>query len=170
MVHFIYGTRLKTLSPFWFISRASEALMLLSWVLTGGYQFDLLLLLEGPESHWACQGVPDHMENPHFFFRTVSKNSLMDVAVDQQYPQVLPAGSLFVPRNTARRAQAEAGSLEPPWLRCCSCSVSRTFLQVETEPAQYKVQSQPTNLVKFTPQSLVQPYLYSFLVFLLSQF
>ena len=41
--------------------------------------------------------------------------------MDQQYPQVLPTGPWLLPGNTAGGAWVEAGSLEPSWLRCCSC-------------------------------------------------
>lgn len=60
----------------------------------------------------------------------------LDIAIDQQYPQVLPTVPQLLPGNTAGGAWAEAGGLEPSWLRCCSCSVSRTSLQAVREPAQ----------------------------------
>lgn len=122
----------------------------------GEYQFDPLLLSEGPQSHWALPRSPGSRgkPNPHFLFVAVSENPQ---DVDQQHPQVLPTGTWFIPGNTARRAQAEAEGLEPSWPKCCSCSVSRTSLEVVREPAQYKVQNQPTDLHnKFTLQSLVQ--------------
>ena len=61
----------------------------------------------------------------------------MDIAIDQQYPQVLPTGPRLIPGNTAGGARAEAGGLEPTWLSCCSYSISRTSLQAVSEPAQY---------------------------------
>lgn len=122
----------------------------------GEYQFDPLLLLEGPQSHWALPRSPRSCRKPnlHFLFMAVSENPQ---DVDQQLPQVLPTGTWLIPGNTARRPQAEAGGLEPSWPKCCSCLVSRTSLEVAREPAQYKVLSQPTDLCnKVTLQSLVQ--------------
>lgn len=84
-----------------------------------------------------------------FSSRLYQKIPKTDVAVDQQYPQVLPTGTQFIPGNLTRRAQAQAGGLEPSWLRCfsCSCKVSRTSLEMVKEPAQQK-QSLLTSLCK----------------------
>lgn len=80
----------------------------------------------------------------------------MDVVADQQQPQVLSAGTQFVPGNTAGRVQAEAGGLEPSWPRCCFCSVSGTSSEVK-EPAQQKAKAGLQGPVKLAPpQSLVQ--------------
>ena len=91
----------------------------------------------------------------------------LDIAMGQQYPQVLPTGPQLLPGNTAGEAWAEAGGLEPSWLRHCSCSVSRTSLQVVGEPARYTVQSQPADpctVIASVPSATV----FVFSVFLLS--
>ena len=91
----------------------------------------------------------------------------LDIAMDQQYPQVLPTGPQLLPGNTAG-AWAKAGGLEPSWLRYCSCSVSRTSLQVVEKPARYTVQSQPADpytVISSVPSATV----FVFSVFLLSQ-
>lgn len=92
----------------------------------------------------------------------------LDIAMAQQYPQVLPTGPQLLPGNTSGAAWAEAGGLEPSWLRCCSCSVSRTSLQAVREPAQYTVQSQPADACT-VHSSVPGVTVFVFSVFLLSQ-
>lgn len=119
--------------------------MLLSWVLRGGgYQLDSLWLLEGPEAIGHCQGIP---ENTDFLVKGYIRKSLKRVfAMDQQYPQVLPTGTSYSWEHSVESpGRGRPGTL---LLWCCSCKVSRIFLQVVKEPNQYKVQSQPSNLCK----------------------
>lgn len=62
----------------------------------GEPQLDLLLLLEAPKAIGHCQGVLDQGENPHILFRLYQKIPTVDVAMNQQYLQVLPAGAQCV--------------------------------------------------------------------------
>lgn len=123
------------LSPFMYTLPPSEILMLLFGVLMGEYKLDPWLLFEGPQSHWALPQSPDHVENLIFSSRLAQKIPESDIAVDQQYPQVLPTGTWLIPGNTARRARHRQvpGTLLAEVLLP---QVSRTCLEVgSAEPA-----------------------------------
>lgn len=106
----------------------SEILMLLFGVLMGEYQLDPLLLFEGPQSRWALPRSPITWKTSFSLLGQLRKSE-SDIAADQHYPQVLPAGTRLLPGNTARRARhrQEPGTLSAEVLLP---RVSRTCLEV----------------------------------------
>lgn len=123
VVHFIYGTSIKTLSPLVslpFLPPESLGVksQLLLWVMKeGGDKLDLLLLLEDPQP----LGIATEPQN---WWNTLTcsswlyqQTSKIDVAVNQQWPHVPPQElcSFLAHRR-----------LGTSWSRCSSFKASRT--------------------------------------------
>lgn len=110
MVHFIYGTRIKTLNPLIYALLPSEMLMLLFWVLMGGGRILAWCTVaqEGSKSHWVLPRSLGPCGKPKLFLHGCIGKSLRRMLLWSSSTHKRCQQELI---SHTRRAQAEAGSL-----------------------------------------------------------
>lgn len=121
MVHFMYGTRIKTVNPSIYILPSISNTHAAFLSVDGGYQLDPGLLRR-PQSHWALPRCPGSWGKP-----SLSLHGCMRKYLTWTWPWTSDTHkrcqqelSLFLGMPQGESKPRQAGGLEPSWRRCCS--------------------------------------------------